>query len=187
MCGGSTNYCPAPRFVHRSLPVEGLPAFPSTVTQAKVQRAFPELFEFMVVHMFVDPQGYKGILDDEADRVRQPWYALTWGCIHYHALYYWRDASSGIRWNVIKRCFAWVCSLGRERVLPDAVRPNLVAMAFLHWFPLDSFETAIQRLIDRGFLRFEKEVHDGQKTGVYYPTEMLARRLIAISKAPLRT
>lgn len=180
MCGGSTSYC-SPRFVHRSLPVNGLPEFPTRITQENVRHAFVDLFEFMVVRMFVDPGGYHGIVDDESDRVHAPWYALTWGCIHYHALYDWKEAASRIRWHVARRCWKWAASFGKERILPDEVRPVTVALAFFHWFPLSRFEDAIQRLIDRGMLRFTKERHDGQKTGVYYPTAKLAHRLIAYS------
>ena len=179
MCGGM-NYCPPSRpvFVHVVRPVaDEMPKLP-LYSGEEIECAFPELFEFLTVMMFLDPRGYTGNLDDEQNSSPGSWYGLSWGCIHRDTLYHWRPYARNVRLDFWKRCWRWIVTFGKEPIIDPGYGRD-VFLAFFDALPIRCFKRAVLRLVRRGYL--EKQIEEyqgnGQEIEVLYPTPALAERL----------
>lgn len=177
MCGIMSYSGPRPRFVHSTRRVEEMPQFPTQLPKEKLQCAFPDIFDLLVVTMFLHENGYTGKLDNECERSPGSWYALSWGCIHYDSLYRWRAFSRNALWTFAKRCWRWIVTFGKEPIAHGDGRT--IALVLCNPFPISLFKRALSRLTRKGYLQLKEEENAaGDRYAMYYPTRKLAETIL---------
>lgn len=160
----------------------GIP-FQQGVTWDTLDEAFPlvrEQFHMLIASMFIREDACIGDKWEENSASAGNWYGLSWGCIHYHTLDVWQRRSTLIRatyyWWAIRRLLSFV-RLTSEGPRSDAMRA-LWGLAFWNPHPLRSFRIALKEIVREGLLRHEQE----RGAHMYYPTDLLARRISDASR-----
>ncbi len=150
------------------------------VTKESLTCAFPNLFDYMVVSMFLDPQGYPGETDSAYEPCSGSWYGLSYGTIHRDTLPVWWEFSRQIRWMFWRHLWRSIRSLGREP-WPENSKQLRIGLAFFSPLPLGSFLRALDRLLNAGYLAKRIEQFPGIDTDVemFYPTKLLVNKVRA--------
>ena len=183
MCGGSTSV-PGPifpRFTHYARTcARGLPPFVSHITRKELECAFPDMFEALVVNLYLEDAGYGGPVDDEYECSPGNWYAISWGCIHYDSFYIWQAEARQLFWRFVKQCLMWIIFFGNVKSFTPTERWN-IWLAFTVYFPYKYFARAADRLVRSGMLIKKRETfEDDEGVEMFYPTAKLAKRLAAV-------
>ena len=152
--------------------------FQPGVTWMALEDAFPlvrEYFHILIASMFIREDACSGDKWEENTATAGHWYGLSWGGIHCHTLGVWQNRSRLIRatfyWWGIRRLLSFV------RLTSETARGNaqwsLWGLAFWNPHPLQSFKVALKEMLKEGLLRIKNE--NGVR--MYYPTDLLARRI----------
>lgn len=175
MCGGSTSYGPPPRFTHYARTMEEpFPSILENLAEETLQCAFPDVFEALVISLFVHDGGYTGHTDDAYEPSPGNWYGISWGIIHYQGYYLWQHPARQVRMMLWKHCWNWIISFGNVAPLTPSER-KMVGLAFDLYFPVSHFAKAVRRLVRLGMLRMElEEFGEDKDVEMYYPTKKLA-------------
>lgn len=180
MCGGMNYSGPTQsQFTHCARTMgDPLSPIQLPVSQETLRCAFPDLFNAMVVDMFLNPEGYTGHVDNAYEPSSGCFYGLNYGAIHRDTLPVWRRYAAAIRGIFWKRCWMKAVTCGRCPWFVASDKPT-IALAFFDPLPIRLFDRALARLVRAGML--EKKIEDvpGVSYGetMYYPTEALIRTL----------
>lgn len=159
---------------------EPLTRSPIRVTKESLACAFPDLFDYMVVSMFLDPEGYPGPTDSAYEPCSGSWYGLSYGTIHRDTLPVWRAYAKEIRWTFWRHLWGKIRSLGKSPPLTTGMRLSCFA-AFFDPLPIGMFLRALDRLLSAGYLAKRIEQFRGIDTDVqmFYPTKLLVNKVRA--------
>lgn len=180
MCGSLHSCAPAlPRFTHCARTMgDELSPLESPVSKEALRCAFPDLFDAMVVDMFLNPEGYTGHVDNGYEPSSGCFYGLNYGAIHRDTVPVWRGYARAIRGIFWKGCWTKLMSLGRVRWF-DTDSQRTIALAFFEPLPIRLFDRALVRLVRAGMLRktIESIPDVSDEETMYYPTAALVSQL----------
>ncbi len=168
-----------PRFTHCARTMgDELSPLKNPISMEAIRCAFPDLFDALVVAMFMSSKGYVGQTDNEYEPSSGCLYGLNYGVIHRDMLPVWRVYSRWIRGIFWKGCWKIITSFGRESFLQRKHIPTII-VAFFNPLPIELFDRALDRLVRSGMLTKTDEMILGvsEEEHMYYPTEALLRTL----------